>query len=65
PTSLFQREEKHFPLWKRGIEGDFGPYSALLSYIFQKPKVLRISKFETNPNFQIPNFQNEISSNLS
>jgi hypothetical protein len=22
PTSLFQREEKDFPLWKRGIEGD-------------------------------------------
>jgi hypothetical protein len=22
PTSLFQREEKDFPLWKRGMEGD-------------------------------------------
>jgi hypothetical protein len=22
PTSLWQREEKNFPLWKRGIEGD-------------------------------------------
>ncbi|TSA12711.1 MAG: hypothetical protein D4R73_01920, partial [Deltaproteobacteria bacterium] len=44
PTSLFQREEKHFPLWKRGIEGDFGSYSALLRHIFQKPNVLRLFK---------------------
>jgi len=27
PDLPLQREENNFPLWKRGIEGDFGSFS--------------------------------------
>jgi hypothetical protein len=37
PTSLFQREKKHFPLLTKGDEGG-------LDNIFQRAKVLQILK---------------------
>jgi hypothetical protein len=36
PALLLQRREQYFPLWKRGIEGDF-PLYALVLFLRRRP----------------------------